>query len=196
MRRYDILEEPGGCCPVPDLKECAWGGWVKLEDHEARAAELEAERDRCRESLNRIKCKLSVTDVPGDEWVKSLHGEIFAIATRALAVHAFEGHPGLHPPRKPMEGGFSLDKFLSGVSKEDAEALCEMFDRVDAEKALNGWTPVASPPEPGHYLTFGSPYGIYPMAFTGHAWFSHGRGEKPTHWMSLPAPPNISKEAM
>ena len=96
---------------------------------------------------------------------------------------------GLHPAKKPMSGGFSLDKFMAGVSKEDGEALCEMLDAMEAEKRLNGWTPVSNPPAPGHYLTFGSEEGIHTMAYTHETWFCHGHRETPTHWMQLPEPP-------
>lgn len=42
MKRYDILAESGGCCPVPDLEPCDWGEWVRLEDAEKIQAECEA----------------------------------------------------------------------------------------------------------------------------------------------------------
>ena len=42
------------------------------------------ERDRYRMALEGIKARLSTTDVPQDEWVKTLHGEIFALAAYAL----------------------------------------------------------------------------------------------------------------
>ena len=40
MKRYDILEEDGGCCPIPELKECTWGGWVRYEDHTTEVERL------------------------------------------------------------------------------------------------------------------------------------------------------------
>lgn len=33
MKRYDILAEGGGCCPIPELEECLWGAWVKYDDY-------------------------------------------------------------------------------------------------------------------------------------------------------------------
>lgn len=47
-------------------------------------------------------------------------------------------HPrttGIHPAKKPMEGGFSLDKFLPNISPEDAEALGKMLDDMETAKA-------------------------------------------------------------
>lgn len=41
---------------------------------------------------------------------------------------------GIHPAKKPMEGGFSLDKFLPNLSPEDAEALGKMLDDMEAAK--------------------------------------------------------------
>jgi hypothetical protein len=32
MQRYDILQEGGGCCPLPELENCEWGEWVKWSD--------------------------------------------------------------------------------------------------------------------------------------------------------------------
>ena len=63
------------------------------------------------------------------------------------------------------------------------------FDAMEAEKRLNGWTPVAKPPPPGHYLTFGSEEGIHTMTYTHKTWFCHGHRETPTHWMPVPEPP-------
>lgn len=43
---------------------------------------------------------------------------------------------GIHPAKNPMEGGFSMEKFMAGISKEDAEALAAAFEeseRHDAE---------------------------------------------------------------
>ena len=36
----------------------------------------------------------------------------------------------IHPAKKPMEGGFSMDKFMEGVSKEDGEALAGMPENI------------------------------------------------------------------
>jgi len=45
---------------------------------------MAAQHDRYRMALEGIKARLSITDVPQDEWVKTLHGEIFALAAYAL----------------------------------------------------------------------------------------------------------------
>ena len=45
---------------------------------------MTAQHDRYRMALEGIKARLSITDVPQDEWVKTLHGEIFALAAYAL----------------------------------------------------------------------------------------------------------------
>ena len=42
--------------------------------------------------------------------------------------------PGIHPAKKPMEGGFSLGAFLQTLRPEDAMALGVMLDAMDAEK--------------------------------------------------------------
>lgn len=39
--------------------------------------------------------------------------------------------PGIHPAKKPMEGGFSLDKFASGMDAETAQELCDFLDKMD-----------------------------------------------------------------
>ena len=38
---------------------------------------------------------------------------------------------GITPPKKPMEGGFSLDKFMPGLSPEDAEAFGKALETAD-----------------------------------------------------------------
>jgi hypothetical protein len=38
----------------------------------------------------------------------------------------------IHPAKKPMKGGFSLEKFLPDLAPEDAEALGQMFDDMEA----------------------------------------------------------------
>ena len=40
--------------------------------------------NRYRAALERIKCRLSITDVPKDKWVLDLHGEITALIHNAL----------------------------------------------------------------------------------------------------------------
>ena len=41
---------------------------------------------------------------------------------------------GIHPAKHPMEGGFSLDKFLPNLSPEAAEALGQMLDDMETAK--------------------------------------------------------------
>lgn len=72
MKRYDILDDPGGCCPIPPLLECSGGDWVKFET----AARMEI-------ALREIRARMSLTDIYPDD-VKRLHGEIFAIAHAAI----------------------------------------------------------------------------------------------------------------
>ena len=43
-----------------------------------------AQHDRYRMALEGIKARLSITEVPQDDWVKTLHGEIYALAAYAL----------------------------------------------------------------------------------------------------------------
>jgi len=38
------------------------------------------DRDRYKKALKDIRCKLSVTRVPSQKWVKTLHGELFCLA--------------------------------------------------------------------------------------------------------------------
>lgn len=45
---------------------------------------MAAQHDRYRMALEGIRARLSITEVPQDEWVKTLHGEIFALAHYAL----------------------------------------------------------------------------------------------------------------
>ena len=40
----------------------------------------------------------------------------------------------IHPAKNPMEGGFSLDKFMPSLAPEDAEALAKMFDDMEEAK--------------------------------------------------------------
>lgn len=42
---------------------------------------------------------------------------------------------GITPPKTPMEGGFSLDKFMPGVTPEDAAAMGEALDAADHDIA-------------------------------------------------------------
>jgi len=37
----------------------------------------------------------------------------------------------IHPAKKPMEGGFSLDKFMPNISPEDAQALADALDEAN-----------------------------------------------------------------
>lgn len=62
--------------------ECDPG--VSESDLMDRLKEALDQRDAFREVLEQIKAKLSVTDVPEDQWVRDLHGEIFALAHYAL----------------------------------------------------------------------------------------------------------------
>lgn len=45
---------------------------------------LAVEVIRLRMALEGIKARLAMTDVPKDDWVKTLHGEIYALAAYAL----------------------------------------------------------------------------------------------------------------
>ena len=45
---------------------------------------MAAQHDRYRMTLEGIKARLAMTDVPKDDWVKTLHGEIYALAAYAL----------------------------------------------------------------------------------------------------------------
>ena len=45
-------------------------------------------------------------------------------------LEGYERHPGIIPPKTPMAGGFSLDKFMPSLSPEDAAALGDALDRL------------------------------------------------------------------
>lgn len=61
---------------------------VSLSNMHLNASVFRVERDCFRKALEAIKAKLSVTDVPEDEWVRDLHGELFALAHYALERNA------------------------------------------------------------------------------------------------------------
>ena len=115
----------------------------------------------------------------------------------------------IHPAKKPMEGGFSLDKFLSGISKEDAEALGDMFDEMEAEKRLNGWIPCSQSkpkieekvllyiwegdwnnPHQSRQIKLGRYFRDGHFGVIGSAYRTEeGEAYEVTHWMPLPEPP-------
>lgn len=35
---------------------------------------------------------------------------------------------GIHPPTRPMPGGFSMENFMNGCPPEDIAALCDAMD--------------------------------------------------------------------
>lgn len=46
---------------------------------------------------------------------------------------------GIHPAKKPMVGGFSMDKFMADVSPEDAAALGEFLDQMEHRRYIDGY---------------------------------------------------------
>ena len=58
MQRYDILQEPGGCCPLPELEKCEGGEWVMWDDHQAKVGELEDENLILSKENNELKSKI------------------------------------------------------------------------------------------------------------------------------------------
>lgn len=46
---------------------------------------------------------------------------------------------GIHPAKKQMEGGFSLDKFMPDVSPEDAAALGDFLDEMQHRRYIDGY---------------------------------------------------------
>lgn len=119
-------------------------------------------------------------------------------SNRCEVCGAFVFPTGIHPAKRTMEGGFSLDKFLSGISKEDAETLGDMFDAMEEEKRLNGWIKCedSMPPEDkansvrvltwdGQTVREGRRY--WDCLMHSFRWDDCYR--MPTHWMPLPKPP-------
>lgn len=44
---------------------------------------------------------------------------------------------GITPPKTPMEGGFSLGKFMPGITPEDADAFGEALESADLSAAVD-----------------------------------------------------------
>ena len=86
LRRFD-LEFGKGWDPDASMVECPEGDWIKFDEllEVFELLEIEQARsDRYRMVLEGIKARLALTEVPQDQWVKTLHGEIYAIVAYAL----------------------------------------------------------------------------------------------------------------
>lgn len=121
----------------------------------------------------------------------------------------------IHPAKTPMEGGFSLEKFMPNTDPETAQALGEVLDAMEKERKLKGWIPCADRlPEKdqevliyldeneGGMLELGYTSLITIAIYTGEGdewsrdWEADANapvedGCQPTHWMPLPEPPTV-----
>ena len=112
-----------------------------------------------------------------------------------IQAHVAGMEAGIHPAKKPMEGGFSLDKFMPNTDPETARALGEMLDAMEVKRKLNGWTKCAERmPEPRTKVLVLRESQILTTAWwLGSHWDVDGAScvapGDVTHWMSLPSPP-------
>lgn len=121
----------------------------------------------------------------------------------------------IHPAKTPMEGGFSLEKFMPNTDPETAQVLGDAIDALEKERKLKGWIPCADRlPEKdqevliyldeneGGMLELGYTSLITIAIYTGEGdewsrdWEADANapiedGCQPTHWMPLPEPPSI-----
>jgi hypothetical protein len=121
----------------------------------------------------------------------------------------------IHPAKTPMEGGFSLEKFMPNTDHEMAQVLDDVLDALEKERKLKGWIPCADRlPEKdqevliyldeneGGMLELGYTSLITIAIYTGEGdewsrdWEADANapiedGCQPTHWMPLPEPPTV-----
>jgi hypothetical protein len=121
----------------------------------------------------------------------------------------------IHPAKTPMEGGFSLEKFIPTIDPETAQVLGDALDALEKERKLKGWIPCADRlPEKGQevliyldeneggMLELGYTSLITIATYTGEGdewsrdWEADANapiedGCQPTHWMPLPEPPTV-----
>jgi hypothetical protein len=121
----------------------------------------------------------------------------------------------IHPAKTPMEGGFSLEKFMPNTDPETAQVLDDVLDALEKERKLKGWIPCADRlPEKGQevliyldeneggMLELGYTSLITIATYTGEGdewsrdWEADANapiedGCQPTHWMPLPEPPTV-----
>jgi hypothetical protein len=121
----------------------------------------------------------------------------------------------IHPAKTPMEGGFSLEKFMPNTDPETARVLDDVLDALEKERKLKGWIPCADRlPEKcqevliyldeneGGMLELGYTSLITIATYTGEGdewsrdWEADANapiedGCQPTHWMPLPQPPTV-----
>lgn len=120
---------------------------------------------------------------------------------------------GIHPAKRPMEGGFSLDQFMPGLLPEDADAFATALESADLSGApyhMRMWQPIETAPKDGTEIDMWCPDERggcrYPDAkwmkckyepnkgeYAWHDWNPEFEWEPiggiPTHWMPLPDPP-------
>lgn len=65
--------------------------------------------------------------------ISSLRAQVAALTDEITALKS-----GIHPPKTPIEGGFSLDKFMPGLTPDDAATMGEALDTADARVCRHG----------------------------------------------------------
>jgi hypothetical protein len=66
----------------------------------------------------------------GHGYYRGYHEHIHALLAEQIR-RAEQKPTGIHPAKTPMEGGFSLEKFMPGLLPEDAEALGKALESAD-----------------------------------------------------------------
>ena len=82
------------------------------------------------------------TDLERSEFFRSGRAWKTGIVAKAIqddiadAFYAKATEAGIHPAKTPMEGGFSLEKFMPNIDPETAKAMGEMFDEMEGAKGF------------------------------------------------------------